>query len=52
MHKDRFSISTTGLPELPKEKSEKQELLKQGYRLFLEDGNWYAEKLGKRVNVS
>ena len=52
MHNDKFTISTAGLPEIPKGKSETQELLKQGYRLFVIDGKWYVEKGKDRRIVS
>ena len=45
MHNDKFTISTAGLPEIPKGKSETQELLKQGYRLFMIAGKWYVERV-------
>ena len=48
---DKNKISTAGLPEMPKEKTERQELLKQGYRLSLIDGEWYAEKDGEKVKT-
>jgi len=51
MHQDRFRISTNGLSMPPKEKSEKQEFLAKGYRLFMVDGSWYAEKDGDRIKV-
>ena len=49
--KDTNRISLANLPSLPKVKSKKQEFLSKGYRLFMVDGSWYAEKDGDRIKV-
>lgn len=51
MHQDKFKISTNGLSMPPKKKSKKQEFLSKGYRLFLRDGSWYAEKNSESVKI-
>ena len=51
MHQDKNKISTAGLPEIPKTKSEKQEFLSQGYRLYQIDGLWFAEKGKERIEI-
>ena len=49
--KDTNRISLANLPSLPKVKSKKQEFLSKGYRIFMIDGSWYAEKDGERVEI-
>ena len=51
IHKDKFKISTNGLPDIPKQKSEKQEFLAKGYRLYLRDGSWYAERDKESIKI-
>ncbi len=51
MHKDKFKVFTKGMPEQPKEKSEKQEFLSKGYRLVLRDGNWFAIKNNEEIKI-
>jgi len=51
MHKDKFKISTSELPNIEPEQTKRQEFLANGYRLFLVDGDWYAEKDGERIEI-
>ena len=48
---DKNKISTSGLPDIEKTKSKKQEFLSKGYRLFKIDGSWYVEKSGDRIKI-
>ena len=51
MQEDKFKISTSGLPDIEPEQTKRQEFLANGYRLFLVDGDWYAEKDGERIEI-
>ena len=51
MQEDTNSISTHGLPDIEQTKSEKQEFLTNGYRLYLKEGSWFAEKNGEMVKI-
>ena len=47
-HIDEFRI-TGNLPYKPDHTTQKQKLLKEGYRLMLKDGQWVAVKGSERI---